>query len=612
MAKPNKYDVQHLRNLGLTEKQIEKIYDLAVKEAAAIGASIHDFNPDKPFSFADYPQTKARIDKLVKQLPQKVETVIVNGARSEWTLANDKNNALCDLVFGNNKSKLTREQERKYYSNNDKALDAFLKRKTAGLNLSDRVWKYTDQFKTEIEMGLDLGLRDGVSAAEMARELKQYLQYPDKLFRRVRDEHGQLHLSKAAKEFHPGQGVYRSSYKNAMRLARTENNMAYRTADHERWQQLDFVVGIEIRLSNNHTLNGRAFTDICDDLQGKYPKDFKFTGWHPACRCHAVSILKTPDELMQENEDIMDGKEPDTHSANEVKEIPDNFKKWIADNKDRITRAEREGTLPYFIKDNYKDGSVDNGFARELGKRIKTNAEKADIQKRWDNRKKQNEVKSKELEKLTKNGDYNTIVSRRIEYVEFDKDFIKLLDDKIKINVVNKANSGSWWSNAKKEIVLDNIKRRVKSTWFNKALVYHEGGHGIADNKLLLYKKELLDIYNKHTDAVKNTARAMGMRLKSLYKRFDKMDEAMFTKRGISKGDVLEQILSTADTLSALTEGLHGFGHTYQYFQNALKRRHEYMAHAFENRFVGNAIFKKYMPEIYEDMIKYINTIISQ
>ena len=352
MAKQNKYDIQHLRNLGLTEKQIASIFDLAVKEAAAIGVSIHDFNSDKPFSFADYPQTKARIEKVIKSLQKRVETTIVNGVRSEWTLANNKNDVLCDLVFGDNKSKLTREQERRYYTNNDKALEAFLKRKTAGLNLSDRVWKYTDQFKTEIEIGIDLGLRDGLSAADMARGLKQYLQHPDKLFRRVRDEHGHLHLSKAAKAFHPGAGVYRSSYKNAMRLARTENNMAYRTADHERWQQLDFVVGIEIRLSNNHTLNGRPFTDICDDLKGRYPKDFKFTGWHPACRCHAVSILKTPEELMQENDAILEGKEPDKSSVNEVKDVPDNFKQWINNNEGRIAQAEKRGTLPYFIEDN--------------------------------------------------------------------------------------------------------------------------------------------------------------------------------------------------------------------------------------------------------------------
>ena len=52
-------------------------------------------------------------------------------------------------------------------------------------------------------MGLDLGIRSGKSAAAMTRDLRQYLQHPDKLFRRVRDEHGLLKLSQVAKDFHP-------------------------------------------------------------------------------------------------------------------------------------------------------------------------------------------------------------------------------------------------------------------------------------------------------------------------------------------------------------------------------------------------------------------------
>jgi hypothetical protein len=38
----------------LTDRQIEKIFDAAIREAAAIGATVRNFNPDKPFSFADY------------------------------------------------------------------------------------------------------------------------------------------------------------------------------------------------------------------------------------------------------------------------------------------------------------------------------------------------------------------------------------------------------------------------------------------------------------------------------------------------------------------------------------------------------------------------------
>jgi hypothetical protein len=105
-------------------------------------------------------------------------------------------------------------------------------------------------------------------------------------------------------------------------------------------------------------LNGKPFTDICDDLKGKYPKTFKFTGWHPLCRCHAVSILKTPEEFMREKEAIMEGKEPDAHSVNEVKDVPENFKKWVTDNKGRIANAEKRDTLPYFLKDNRDFASI--------------------------------------------------------------------------------------------------------------------------------------------------------------------------------------------------------------------------------------------------------------
>lgn len=272
MARLDKWESKHLKDVERYARQIEAIYRSAVREAAAIGASVPHFNPDKPFSFASYPSTKARIEKLLHTLKTGISTVILNGIEAEWTLANNKNSELCNIVFGEYAKRLSPEQARKYYNPNDNARKAFMERKIGGLKLSDRVWRYTEQFKTEIEMGIDLGLRDGLSADEMSRTLRQYLQHPDKLFRRVRDEHGQLHLSQRAAAFSPGQGVYRSSYKNAHRLAATETNIAYRTSDYTRWQQLDFVVGIEIRLSNNHTLNGRAFTDICDELAGRYPK----------------------------------------------------------------------------------------------------------------------------------------------------------------------------------------------------------------------------------------------------------------------------------------------------------------------------------------------------
>lgn len=393
MPKPTEYDKTHLRNLAAIGTRIDRIFKKAAEEAAKIGVSIKTPLPDdRIFSFDDYPATQKQIERLMTALQQSMETTIVNGVRSAWTLSNNKNNALVSRIFGEDVGSLSKEQYRRYFSTNGAALDAFLQRQQQGLNLSDRVWRYTNAFKREIEMGLDLGIRTGESAAEMSRSLKQYLQHPDKLFRRVRDKHGNLRLSKAAQEFHPGQGVYRSSYKNARRLACTETNIAYRTSDYLRWQQMDFVVGIEIKLSNNHTLNGVPLTDICDELKGEYPKDFKFTGWHPHCRCHAIPILKTEDEMAEDTERILDGEKPKKTSVNTVRDVPDAFDDWI---EEHSTRIEKGGNLPYFVKDNKKRVDKILGVEQEEYKTplerakerhdARTPADIQEIQQAWNN-----------------------------------------------------------------------------------------------------------------------------------------------------------------------------------------------------------------------------------
>ncbi len=351
----DKYEKQHQRNLSAYERQVSAIFNQAIKEATLIGVSIEDLADDEILSFDKLPKTKKTVSKMLNTLASNLAVCIVNGVQSSWTLANSREDELCNQVFGDVKDLLTDAQRKRYYSNNGDALQAFLGRKEAGLDLSERVWKYADEFKGEIEMGLDLGIRDGVAANKMQKDLQQYLQHPDMLFRRVRDKHGNLQLSKRAKAYHPGAGVYRSSYKNARRLTVTETNMAYRTADYLRWQNMDFVVGVRVVKSNNH-----PDTDICDELsaplgstankgRGCYPKDFKFVGWHPHCRCHSESILKTEEELMTDNKRIMNGEEPTTKSVNTVQSLPKKFTDWMDDNKDRLNQAKN---APYFLKDN--------------------------------------------------------------------------------------------------------------------------------------------------------------------------------------------------------------------------------------------------------------------
>lgn len=341
---PIDWDSENLRNENRYSREIKRLFDQLAQESAAIGVQIDQLNPDRPFTFDDYPKTKKLSEKLLAKMQQNLESIIVNGIQAAWTLSNNKNSELARWVFGDNVGKLTPAQYRRYFSNNDAAREAFIKRKIDGLTLSDRVWRYSSQFKAEIELGLDIGIRNGLSAAEMARDLKQYLVQPEKLFRRVRDQHGNLVLSQKAVAYHPGQGVYRSSYKNALRLSATENNAAYRTADDIRWAQFDFVVGYEIRLSNNPN-----HCPMCAALAGKYPKAFQWAGWHPFCRCRKIPILKTIDELKKETDAILSGKEVPTDSVNAVTGMPLEFTSWYTANKHRIDSA---SNLPYWMINN--------------------------------------------------------------------------------------------------------------------------------------------------------------------------------------------------------------------------------------------------------------------
>lgn len=324
----------------------------------------------KPFSFSDYgygDEATAIFRKMYSRVYQEIR----GGVENEWMFSNSNNDELVKSIFGD--SSIKNNLFARFFKRNKEAMDAFFARKTGeeGLSLSQKVWRYTGQFKEELENSLDLAIGEGTGANKLASKIQTYLQYPDRFYRRFRvktgeDENGNTVYGRQwkrrvydkeskgykwiddnPKKFHPGRGVYRSSYRNAQRLARTETNIAYRTADFERWQQLDFIIGVEIKLSKNH-----PHTDICDELAGKYPKDFKWTGWHPNCRCFMVPILAGEEDIENMIEKILAGEEGEIINDQSLQEYPQEFHTWVKENEERMEAAKAKGTLPYFIKDN--------------------------------------------------------------------------------------------------------------------------------------------------------------------------------------------------------------------------------------------------------------------
>jgi hypothetical protein len=336
------YEKKHLDNIKRTNRRIKKAYEEAILELALTASRI-TYNGEV-FTISKYPQLKAVFDKVLKELQANIYTTVVNSITDAWNLSNKKNNVIIDKRLA--KRNPTKKAYQVLYDPNKGALDAYIKRKEKGLNLSKRVWDTQKPLKVEMEHSLGIAISEGKPAAEIARDVKKYLNNPDKLFRRVReikgDPNSKLKLSSTAKNYSPGQGMYRSSYKNALRLAVTETNTAYRSADHERWNNMPFVKGVEVKLSNNH-----PNYDICDSLAGVYPVDYKFTGWHPNCRCFAVPILANDEEYEKIEDAILEGKEPPP--IKRVEKIPDSAAKYLKENAKRINGWSNK---PYFIKDN--------------------------------------------------------------------------------------------------------------------------------------------------------------------------------------------------------------------------------------------------------------------
>lgn len=356
------YDAAHYRQTEQYTQVVNALFDRATTEIAkAVAKGTYD--PDKPFSFDDYPGVKSVMQGITKQLADRMITVIETGSKKQWLFACEKNDGFIASIMDT--SKLSKARLKKMQDRNLEALQTFQGRKVEGMNLSQRVWKYVGQYKAQLESALDVGLGEGRNAAQLSRDVRENLKEPNRLFRRVRDKRGNLVLSKAAKAFHPGQGVYRSSYKNAMRLTRSEINMAYRESDFLRWQSLDFVVGYEIRRSNHEPL---FKCDICEKLVGRYPKTFKFKGWHPQCMCYAVPILMD-EETFDENElgDLkaaLHGTQyKKLEAKNLVTDVPDGFKQWV---KDHEEAQKKWASTPYFIKDNFKDGQLSKGLKLDI------------------------------------------------------------------------------------------------------------------------------------------------------------------------------------------------------------------------------------------------------
>lgn len=383
------YDKQHIQKVAAQQAVIANIFNQFILSVSPYLRKWSDAGKNNVW--ISNQGIESAVDRELLNLESMLYANISAFQKDDWERAERKNDDFISLfIKGMSISSATKDG---MFTHSLSAFEA-LKNDidSNGLKLSDRVWNITQQTKSQLEFYLDSGVVAGRNSNGISSDIRQILQNPQKRFRRIRNEKGELVLSQPMKDYHPGQGVYRSAYKNALRTSATTTNTAYRSADYERWSKQDFILGIEIQRSANN----RGPCKICDAMVGKYPKTFKFTGFHPFCICFATPITMEP-------ENFADFLLNDTVPKEQViTDIPQGAKDFVSENKDGLQSA-------FWYKDNFTN---DGGLQREIvsqpitnevikvskPKRIKTDAEITDIKQKWNERKLYNKITNTENE----------------------------------------------------------------------------------------------------------------------------------------------------------------------------------------------------------------------
>lgn len=304
--------------------QVRNIYDRLNEKVASLVESV-GYDGSTEFFFADFPEVKRDLLLLQRQFVGEMQTLIYSGTSVEWKNSNIFQDLVANKALKYYRAQVSGERFKHYFDSNSDQLKAFQARKDKGLNLSTKLWKQADIYKESLEATISTAIEKGMSATTLSKRISRYLKEWPSLQADYQERYG-----KATR-------CHDCEY-NSIRLARNEISMAYRTAEQLRWQKFDFILGYKIKLSDSHPRY-----DICDDLAGDYPKDFKFRGWHPNCLCFTVPIVMSEEEYWSDNRE---------DSPNKIITPPENFSKWVYDNSTKIQEAENRGTLPYWIKDN--------------------------------------------------------------------------------------------------------------------------------------------------------------------------------------------------------------------------------------------------------------------
>lgn len=345
-----------------------------------------------------------------------------------------------------------------------------------------------------------------------------------------------------------------AEYQFAVHSAQSAANWANLQEDTSRYWLEYRTAGDEKVRAQHQALNGICLPKDDDFWTEYYPPN----GWR--CRCIAIEVLAREKNLSDSKKAQELGEKATTHIAPNGKNKLQMF---------RFNPGKEQKIFP-----------PNNAYEKVVGaKEVKKELERRD--------------ENLENIKFTPNeiNKYESILGIKIDRRIFEH--LQKETPLIFANPKGITSSGAYYSPYYNAVKIPIDSRRKASKWYAEAVVYHEFGHA-SDHHIELRKNPIVtQLMNKYIKTID---------FKTLDERVAKIG-FFASRRG--NHDLMEKVGAVRDTIMSLNPN-YGMGHTKAYYKQTGNRQAEFIAHAFENTYAGNEVFKKVLPELYEDMIKLI------
>lgn len=152
---------------------------------------------------------------------------------------------------------------------------------------------------------------------------------------------------------------------------------------------------------------------------------------------------------------------------------------------------------------------------------------------------------------------------------------------------------GAYYHNEANFVKIPIDARRKNSKWYAKAVVHHEYGHAIDQQTGMRTDKRFLKLFKESCE----------LHDVDHYKKvYDKAVEGWFDAADADRNRA-EKHCAVMDTIASMHKDINSMQtHSLSYWKRKGMSEAEFIAHLFENKFVGNDVFEELLPELYEKM----------